>query len=185
VSAVPQQSWLGLRAALMLAGGRAEGAALFAADSLADGLARARQSFLALALCLPMFLAIHALTPAAADGEMARDLAGLALAWLGYAVLSHRLAADMGRAALWPRFVVLWNWCNLVQYLLLVASLVPQLLGAPAVVAQTAWLVAMGWALWLQWSATRLGLGLSGGRAALMVGVDMALGLVVLRLTSG
>jgi hypothetical protein len=185
VSAVPVRPWLGLRAALMLAGGRAEGVALFAAESLPDQLARARQSFLALWLCLPMFLAIQAMVPAAANGEMARELAGFALTWLGYAVLSHRLAADMGRAALWPRFVVLWNWCNLVQYLLLVAALVPHLLGAPAVVAQTAWLAAMGWALWLQWSATRLGLGLSGGRAALMVGADMALGLVVLRLTAG
>jgi hypothetical protein len=88
----------------------------------------------------------------------------------------------MGRGVLWPRFIALWNWCNLVQYLLLAAALVPPLLGAPALVAQTVWVVAMGWALWLQWSATRLGLGLSGGRAALMVVVDMGLGLVVLRL---
>lgn len=177
---------LGLRAALQLARGRVEGADLVCEGGPEEHLARARQSFVAPLLCLPMFLAVQVwVVPvpakAAQDWALLRELAGFLLGWLGYAVLSHRLALEMGRAALWPRFMALWNWCNLVQYLLLMAALVPQLLGAPAVVSQTAWVVAMGWAVWLQWSATRLGLGLSGGRAALMVVVDMALGVVVVR----
>jgi hypothetical protein len=176
-------AWLGLRAALLLARGRAEGVVLVATASPADQLARAGRSFAALVLCLPLFLAIHALGPEREDGALLRALAGFLLTWLGYAVLSHLLAAGMGRAVLWPRFIALWNWCNLVQYLLLCAAVVPQLLGLPTLAAQTAWLVAIGWAIWLQWTATRLGLSLTRGRAALMVGVDMALGLLVLRFT--
>ena len=175
---------LGLRAALLLARGRVDGADLVWEGGPEEQLARARVSFVALLLCLPMFLAVQVLARATQDMALLREFSGFLLGWLGYAVLSQRLAAEMGRAALWPRFIALWNWCNLVQYLLLAGALVPQLLGAPAVVAQTAWLVAMGWAVWLQWSATRLGLGLSGGRAALMVMVDMALGVVVVRLVA-
>ncbi len=178
----------GLRAALLLARGREEGVGLMEAETPARSLLLARHSFLAMALCLPVMLAIHALEAPAADAPsfpLVRDIAGFTLGWLGYAVLSQILAANLGRAALWPRFIVLWNWCNLVQYALLVASLLPGLLGLPDFVAQTAWLAAVGWALWLQWSATRLGLRLTGGQAALLVGTDMALGIVVVLVTGG
>ena len=114
-----------------------------------------------------------------------REFASFVLAWLGYAVLSYHLASAMGRAEDWPRFVVLWNWSNLVQYLLMACALTPALFGAPPIIGQTGWVVAMGWSLWLQWSATRIGLVLPAGRAALMVAADMALGMVVLRLTAG
>ena len=171
----------GLRAALLLARGRVDGLDLVAEGGPEEQRLRAWQSFVALLLCLPIFLGVQELARGSQAGSLLRDIAGFVLSWLGYAVLSHALAGAMGRAVLWPRFVALWNWCNLVQYLLLGAALVPIVLGVPALVAQTVWLVAMGWALWLQWSATRLGLGLSGGRAALMVAVDMGLGLMVLR----
>jgi hypothetical protein len=175
-------AWLGLRAALLLARGRAEGVVLVAAASPDGQIARARRSFAALSLCLPVFLAVQTLGPARADDAVLRALAGLVLSWLGYAVLSFHLATGMGRATLWPRFIALWNWCNLVQYLLLSVAALPPLLGVPVLAAQTAWLVALGWAVWLQWTATRLGLGLSGGRAGMMVAADMALGLLVLQL---
>jgi hypothetical protein len=114
-----------------------------------------------------------------------RQVAAFVLGWLAYAALSERMAAASGREALWPRFILLWNWCNLVQYLLLCAALVPELLGVPAALAQGAWLVAICWAMWLQWWATRLGLALGGGPAALLVVADLAVGLLVARLTSG
>ena len=60
--------------------------------------------------------------------------------------------------------------------------MVPPLLGAPEVLGQTVWLVALCWALWLEWSAVRLGLDLPGGKAALVVAADIALGLVVMRM---
>ena len=176
---------MGLRAALLLARGRPEGAFLISMEAPAEQVSRARHSFLAMLFCVPIFLFIQDLGRAGPDVAPVREGASFVLAWLGYAVLSYQLASAMGRAEDWLRFVVLWNWSNLVQYLLMALALVPVLLGAPPIFGQTAWLVAMGWSLWLQWSATRIGLILPAGRAALMVGADMALGMVVLRLTAG
>ncbi len=78
----------------------------------------------------------------------------------------------MGLAERWPRFIALWNWCNVVQYLLLVVFSIPGLLGAPALFDQVAQLFALGWALWLEWFAFRLTLG---------IGVVPAAGLVATR----
>lgn len=176
--------WMGLRAALLLARGRPEGAFLISMEQPDEQAARARHSFLAMLFCVPIFLAIQNLGKADLGIASVREFASFVLAWLGYAVLSHHLAAAMGRAEEWPRFVVLWNWCNLVQYLLMVCALAPAMFGAPALLGQTGWVVAMGWSLWLQWSATRIGLDLPGGRAALLVAADMALGMVMLRVTA-
>ena len=96
---------------------------------------------------------------------------------MGFALLSHRLAGTMGRAALWPRFIAVWNWCNVVQYLMLVTAALASLLELPDLLAQTIWLVATGWALWLEWYATRLALAIPAGPAVALVGLDFALGL--------
>ena len=175
---------MGLRAALLLARGRPEGAFLISMEDPDEQAARARHSFLAMLFCVPIFLAIQDLGSVSLGMATVREFASFVLAWLGYAALSHQLAAAMGRSEEWPRFVVLWNWCNLVQYLLMACALAPAMFGAPPLLGQTAWVVAMGWSLWLQWSATRIGLDLAGGRAALLVGADLALGMVVLRLTA-
>lgn len=176
---------MGLRAALLLARGRPEGAFLISMETPCEQAARARHSFLALLFCVPIFMMMREQNTNDLDVTSVREFASFVLAWLGYAVLSYQLASVMGRAEDWLRFVVLWNWCNLVQYLLIAFGLAFHLVGAPPIIGQTAWVVAMGWSLWLQWSATRIGLNLRGGRAALMVGADMAVGMVMLRLTAG
>ena len=176
--------WMGLRAALLLARGRPEGAFLISMEQPDELAARARHSFLAMLLCVPIFLAIQDFGRPSLGMATLREFASFVLAWLGYAALSHQLAAAMGRSEEWPRFVVLWNWSNLVQYLLMACALAPALFGAPVLLGQTGWVVAMGWSLWLQWSATRIGLDLPAGRAALMVAADMALGMVMLRVTA-
>lgn len=178
----------GLRAALLLARGRVEGLDLVTADSTAEQFAMARHSFAAMALCVPAFVVVQLLAAAAAGAAptvagLLRELAAFVLGWLGFALLSHRLASLLGRAVLWPRFITLWNWCNLIQYLMLLASLVPGLIGLPGWIGQTVWIVAIGWALWLEWSATRLGLGITGAQAAAVVAADMLLGIVLLLLT--
>lgn len=173
----------GLRAALLLARGRPEGLDLVVADTPDAQMAVARHSFVAMALCLPMFLLIHVVASASLEAvALARDLCAFVLGWLGFAALSHVLAGQMGRGVLWPRFVALWNWCNLAQYLMLTVSLLPPLLGAPVFVGQTMWVVALGWALWLEWSAVRLGLGVTGVGAAMLVAADMAIGIGLTRL---
>jgi len=103
--------------------------------------------------------------------------------WVGFALLSHRLAGVLGRAPLWPRFIAVWNWCNVVQYLMLVVAGLPALLGLPELLAQTVWLVAMGWALWLEWYATRLALAIPGRSAMALVALDFALGVFLLAIT--
>jgi threonine/homoserine/homoserine lactone efflux protein len=48
-----------------------------------------------------------------------------------------------------------------VQYLLLVVFSIPGLLGASALLQEAAQLVGLGWALWLEWFAFRLTLGVA------------------------
>ncbi len=178
----------GLAGALLLARGRAEGMHLVAADDEPAQVAAAR-SFWAAALCLPAFICLQLiglaqeprLPPHAAHG-FALQLLGYVIDWAGYALLSLWLARAMGKRAQWPRFIAAWNWCNVVQYLLLVAASLPPLLGLPAIVGETAWLVATGWALWIEWYATRLALDVSGLQAAGLVLLDEALGFGLLAL---
>jgi hypothetical protein len=73
----------------------------------------------------------------------------------------------------------LWNWCNVLQYLLLVVFSIPGLLGAPALLDQAAQLVGIGWALWLEWFAFRLTLGIGVVAAAGLVVLDVAIGVLL------
>lgn len=176
----------GLQAALLLARGRSEALSLVADDT---DHALAQRSFVAAPLCLPAFICLRLLdpqqaAPAAAPGQdFALDLIGFVIGWAGFALLSRQFADAIGRAALWPRFITLWNWCNLVQYLMMVAALLPTLLGLPAWIGQTAFLAAIGWAVWLEWFMTRLSLGIPGILAAGFVAADLLLGLIVAGMT--
>jgi hypothetical protein len=90
----------------------------------------------------------------------------------------------MGLAHRWPRFIVIWNWCNVVQCLIVLAASLPGLLGAPAVVDQSALLIAKGWSLWLEWFAIRLALGISPLAAVGMVVLDLCIGIGLAALTT-
>ena len=176
----------GLAGALLLARGRAEGLHLVAAEEQPVMLAAAR-SFWAAALCLPAFVCLQLIDlyqdahlPPHVGHGLALQLLGYAIDWAGYALLSRRVARAMGRLGAWPRFIAAWNWCNVVQYLLLVAASLPPLLGLPAIIGETAWLVATGWALWIEWYATRVALGVGVLPAAGLVLLDEALGFVLL-----
>ncbi len=161
----------------------------------------ARRSFLAGAICLPIFVGLHALDVITAKLQQeprrvdmswsdldwtAADLRGLAVAicgfvigWVGFALVSHRVAGRLGRASLWPRFITLWNWCNLVQYMLLATAAVIGLAPLPWFVVQTVWLVALGWAMWLEWFMTRFALAIPALLAVAMVALDVAIGMTV------
>lgn len=168
----------GLQAALLLARGRPEAMQLVAGDS-----AGAARSFWAIAICVPAFICLRLLTwqdngaPPHAGHALAIDLLFYGIGWLGFAVASHSLVRVLDRGPRWPQFIAAWNWCNVVQYLLLVAAAVPGILGAPSVIDQTAQLAAFGWALWLEWFAIRLALGITGRQAVAFVAFDVALGL--------
>jgi len=177
-----------LHGAFLLARGRPDGLLLIAAPPEAE-IAVAARSFWAAAVCLPAFLCLHLLdwatsaVPPAPGRVLLLDLLGYVIGWVGFALLSHRLARVLGRAPLWPRFIAAWNWCNVVQYLMLVVAGLPALLEVPTLVAQTVWLVAMGWALWLEWYATRLALAIPGRSAMALVALDFALGILIVAVT--
>lgn len=169
----------GLRGALLLARGRPAGLRAMPGD-----MAGAARSFWAAAVGLPPFLLLLAIS--ARQGGVALtapvlvlQLLGYAIAWAGYAVLSHRLVGALGKAGRWPRFIAVWNWVNVVQYLLLLGGCLPGLVGAPGWLAQTAVLAAQSWALWLEWYAIRLALDATGLVAAAVMAPDVLLGLVL------
>ncbi len=170
----------GLLAAMRLAVGRADGLDLLAAPE-GQPLAVARRSFWAVALALPGFLMLRAVDtqPQGYMHGLGRDLLGYVIGWIGFVLISHQLARLGGRVALWPRFVAAWNFCNVIQYVMLMVASVPSVLGWPAWLAQTAWLVAISWTIWLEYFTTRNAMRLPIGLAIGWVAIDFALGIAV------
>lgn len=167
----------GMHAAFLLARGRPEGLRYAEAD-----LSGAARSFWAIVVALPAFICLRLIgglgTPQPGH-DIALDLLSYLIGWIGFALLSRPVVEAMGAAPRWPRFIVLWNWCNVVQYLLLVLAAVPGLVGAPELVQQVASLVAIGWALWLEWFAIRLALEVATLPALGLVALDLAIGLAL------
>jgi hypothetical protein len=164
----------GIAGALLLARGRVDGI-----DAFEPTMEDARASFLAALFCLPIFLLLRAAADPGVDPMRAlvADLIAYVCAWAGFAIASLPIAEAMGRRALWPRFIAAWNWVNLMQYAVMAMLSLPGLVGLPGMVAATATVFGLGYALWLQWFATRLALGVSGQRAAAFVGLDFGLSL--------
>jgi len=170
----------GLAAALRLAVGRP-----LAALTLADDLATTVKSFWAMALCLPLVVGRVFLlwadigTPDDAWQGIARELAIFVVGWLIFVELTHVFTGATGRQKLWRRFLVVWNWCNVIEGVMVVAGGIPGLLGALDLIAETAQVVMLGWALWLEWYAARVTLAIGGLAAAGLVMMDQAIGLML------
>jgi len=176
----------GLAAAWLFARGRAAGLLLFP-----PGMDTARHSFLAALVCLPIFVVLRLIAwwaqgapPSGVTVALAGDLVGYTLGWVGFALASKLLADQAKRGENWPQFIAAWNWTNLVQYMLLVVLLVPSALGLPSWVANAMGLVAVGYAMWLEWFVTRTALGVRSSTAILFVVLDLALGLFIGGLTA-
>jgi hypothetical protein len=169
----------GLVGAFLLGRGRREGLALM--EGTPDG---AWRSFAAALICLPAFLAVRlfawgslGMPEGGFPRALAAELIGYVIAWTAFALISLGFAQGWDRVAAWPRFIAAWNWTNVVQYAVLLLLMLPGALGLPAGLAQVLTLVGLGYAIWLEWFVTRHALGVEGGRAAALVGVDLALGL--------
>jgi hypothetical protein len=90
------------------------------------------------------------------------------------------LAEALGRRARWPHFIAAWNFANVVQYLVLLAlTLLPEALGLPRSIGQGLGLVALGYALWLEWFVARTALQVQAGLATGLVVLDFLIGLFV------
>lgn len=142
------------------------------------------RSFAAAFVCLPAFLALRLMSWASLglpSGGLVRSLAaeliGYAVAWVGFALVSLALTQQWGKAAGWPRFIAAWNWTNVVQYLVLLALAIPTTLGLPEMPAQVLTLVGLGYAIWLEWFVARQALRIDRTGAALLVALDLTLGL--------
>jgi hypothetical protein len=167
----------GIQGAVLLAQGRPEGLRY-----VEPGLDGARRSFWAALICLPMFVALryadwaHVALPA---HVASLDVCGYLIGWVGFALLSRPLVTALGREARWTRFIAAWNWCNVVQYVLLLVATSPGLCGAPPWAQQSAGLIAIGWAVWLEWYAARLTLDAGPLAAAALTCVDLLIGLAL------
>lgn len=175
----------GLQAAWLLARGRPDGLGVLAARG-EPALAVAARSFWAAALCLPGFVCLllievsHGNAPGIGAHGFALQLLGYAVDWAAFALISRFVAIGLGKGEEWPRFIAAWNWCNVLQYVAMVAAKLPVLLGLPDLIGDTAWLAVYGWALWLEWYTAKLALGIGGVPAVGFVALDEAMGIVLL-----
>jgi hypothetical protein len=175
----------GLHGAWLLARGRSDGLRYVEAD-----MAGAARSFWALPVCLPAIVCLRLMSwlqdgvPPHAGHEFGLYLLAAVLGWLGFALLSFYMAPAFGAAERWPRYIAAWNWCNVVENLLIVVGSVPGLLGAPPLVDEVCQVFALGWALWIEWFATRAALGVGGLVAAWLVSIDLVLGLMLAGLSA-
>jgi hypothetical protein len=102
------------------------------------------------------------------------DLLGTVVALLTPAIVSHALAVRWGREAAWLRYAVAFNWCQwavpLAAIGLVVVAGILVNMGLPVRIVTLLLLIGLlGYGLGLYWFLARHGLGLSGGRAALLV----------------
>ncbi|WP_244457541.1 hypothetical protein [Roseomonas fluvialis] len=137
--------------------------------------AEARASFVAALLCLPFFLMLRGLAGGETLRGLTADMIAYVCSWAGFALASLPLCEAMGRRALWPRLVAAWNWVNLVQYVVLGVLALPGVLGVSGIAMEALGLIAVGYALWLQWFTARAALGVNGLRAAAFVALDLAI----------
>jgi hypothetical protein len=174
-----------LHGALLLGRGKAHGVLLMQAD--ARGVAR---SFWAIFFALPS-VAYIATTEFPSDMHrpaaflfLIRHLTVFVVAWLGFAVFSHRLAGRIGRGPLWPRMIVAWNWCGVPENMLVFLGVLPGALGAPHIVDQVAQVATFGWAIWIEWFVFRLTFGAGPLLAVWLVMVDQSIGVLVTLLSA-
>ncbi len=112
------------------------------------------------------------------------DLLGTIVALLTPAVVSHALAVRWGREAAWLRYAIAFNWCQwavpLAAMALVVVAGVLVNIGLPIRTITMLLLVGLlSYGLGLYWFLARHGLGLSSGRAVLLVVlVNLATGLL-------
>ncbi|HUN43596.1 MAG TPA: hypothetical protein VMU81_25145 [Acetobacteraceae bacterium] len=170
----------GLHAAVLFARGRAD-----ALHYVETDMAGAARSFWAIPIGLPAIIALRLMTWVESGvsphpgHELALDLMGYLVGWLGFAWLSFHLVPMLDCAPRWPRYIAAWNWCNVIENVLVVLGSIPGLLGAPPLLDEAAWTFAVGWALWIEWFATRESLGTNGLSAALLVLLDQIIGLLL------
>ncbi|MCA3420470.1 MAG: hypothetical protein INF88_16390 [Roseomonas sp.] len=161
-----------LAGAFMLARGQTAGLAAFE-----NTLPVAAYSFRAAAICLPIFMFFKDQTSTPDDVVLTLfvDLLLFAASWAGFALASLYLARALGVAEAWPRFIAAWNWSAVVQYLALAVLSLPGLLLGRGGLLDLGGLLALFFAVWMEWFVARHALRLSPLGAAGFVGLDLGI----------
>lgn len=173
-----------LAGAFMLARGRVAGLAAFE-----NTLPVAAYSFRAAAICLPIFMFFKDQTSTPDDVVLTLfvDLLLFAASWAGFALASLSLAKALGVGDSWPRFIAAWNWSAVVQYLALAVLSLPGLLLGRGGLLDLGGLLALFFAVWMEWFVARHALRLSplgaAGFVALDLGIAVFLGGFAARIT--
>jgi hypothetical protein len=106
------------------------------------------------------------------------NLALYAINWAGFLLVARALLRPLDQAGAWPRLVAVWNWSNVAQYVVLLAASLFQLLRAGSFVLNVVSLVSLFWSSWIEFRALRPVLGGSVKAAAVLVAVDIGLGIL-------
>ena len=151
---------------LLLAGGKREGLACFEGTPDAFGAALAPQMACIVVGGIQIFLLPDKVMSAT------KLLLSLCVLFLP-AVVSHFYAQRWGRGALWLRYITAATWCGWVVVLISLACALIAAVITPQIARQQAFIGALAlcaavYELWLQWFVAKVGLGVSGGRAALL-----------------
>jgi hypothetical protein len=177
-----------LAGALRLARGDRSGLASF--DRSLDGFWR---SFRAAVICYPLYLVLLAMRVSVAEWQrsggwriVAVETIGYVIAWVAFPLLMLTATRWIGRAHRFFDFMVPYNWCQVPQSVLFVLiglESASGILGARA--SEAIDILAALATLVYEWFIARVALDTTGAAAALVVLLDLVLGVLISRITGG
>jgi hypothetical protein len=173
---------LALRGTLLLARGDPRGLGCF--DASLGGFWR---SFRAGLVCYPFYflLLFSRVTPAqwnAAGGFriVAIETITFVISWTAFPLIMLRVCRWFGRDDHFFGFMVIYNWCQVPQFVLFTAIVLSDAAGlVSAGVTRAAGLIAAGAVLVYEWYVARLALDITAAAAILVVLIDLVLAAVL------
>ncbi len=184
MNAALAEAWLALAGTLRLARGDPGGMACF--DTSIDGFWR---SFRAALLCFPFYIILLSFPIRLGDGPIIEVDAGrfyavetihFVISWVAYPLVVLPIADFFGRGDRFLAFMIAYNWCQVPQTVMFAAI---ALLGGAGVLSPHAMLsvdLILGIAaLVYEWYVARVGLAVTGPRAALVIVADVVLAIVL------
>jgi hypothetical protein len=139
-------------------------------------------SFIAAIIALPLFF-----TTLVLGGESERGVAGYlaelgpyAVGWLLFPVVMAKVAETIDRERFYCRYITAVNWCALVEFMVMTATVVVQALGIlPSEFGNILFFVVVVWVLTYQYFVAKNALEVESAVAALVVGLRLVLDLVI------
>jgi hypothetical protein len=179
---------LAVGGALKLARGDASGLGFF--DTSIEGFWR---SFRAAAICYPFFLILLAFRVSAAHWAASGvprivivETIGYAISWVAFPLLVLSLTRWLGRENRFIPFIVVYNWSQILQTALFVIAAAGAASGLfPGDVGNAVDFIAAVAVLVYEWYIARVALQVSASQAVPVVVLDIALGIVLSRITEG